>query len=253
MTTTEILSSHVGSANNGGSSNNDSSDGNNKNNISIYSTRTNFDTYDEGAEADDSISPLRRPPPPPPLDPLCLEEAALDIQALVNDAASASASEEVVVTNCCSDGSSSDENADHNGDTTNSNNSNNNNNNNNGIDDDEISPPSSAKGVALDILALENDAAAAAAVSAADAASSASSGGTPLSTEGSNVVGNIIGGLPFAPMMTYQKYLTMQVRMLLLLHNERDMFRLPRSCSTARFHIFLGLILRGLFVVVSAH
>jgi hypothetical protein len=58
--------------------------------------------------------------------------------------------------------------------------------------------------VALDILALENDAAAASA--------SSSTGGIPIYySDGSNGVGNN-GGLPFAPMMTYQKYLTMQVR-----------------------------------------
>lgn len=125
--------------------------------------------------------------------PLTTKEAAPDILALVNDAATAASSDDDNVSAYSDDGGNS------NGDI------------NIGIDVDETPPPpASAKEVALDILALENDAAAA-------SASASTTGGIPIYySDGSNGVGNN-GGLPFAPMMTYQKYLTMQVRVRLVL------------------------------------
>lgn len=76
------------------------------------------------------------------------------------------------------------------------------------------SSSSSAKEVALDILALEDDATAAATSAAATSAASSFGGGDGNITRGGGGSNN--EGLPFAPMMTYQKYLTMQVRSLSL-------------------------------------
>lgn len=125
-----------------------------------------------GSSSTTSLDEIAVLPPPTTTTTVPTKEAAMDIQALVNDAATSSnayAGED-----------------------------------NNGIDVDETPPPPFS---AKDILALENEASAAAASAAV-----ASSGGVPLVGDGSNV-GNSGGGggLPFAPMMTYQKYLTMQV------------------------------------------